>query len=126
VAPASTSRARLQAALACGGALLLWWRIGGMLPAVFAIFLAALASLAWFAPARYAPVQRTLDRLMHALLAGLTWFVLGVVYFGVFTPLRAWRALMRRDPLQLRPAPAASSYLQPLPSGAPRRFDRQF
>jgi hypothetical protein len=122
---APANRARLQATAACVGTLALWtWR-GGAAPATLAGIMAALAVLAWVAPARYAPVQRVLDRGIHLLLAGITWTLLGLVYFLVFTPLRFLRGLTGRDPLARQPDPAAASYLQPLPPG-PRRFDRQF
>jgi len=122
---ASFSRARLQATAASIGTLALWtWR-GGPVAATLAVIAAMLAALAWVAPARYAPVQRTLDRGLHLLLAVVTWTLLGLVYFLVFTPLRFARKLMGRDPLSRQPDPAAPSYLRPLPPG-PRRFDRQF
>lgn len=87
---------------------------------------AALAFVAWTSPARYAPVQRALDRVLHGVLAALTWVLLGVIYFAVFAPLRLWRHLRGIDPLHRRPDPAAASYLSPLPLPAPDRFDRQF
>lgn len=119
------TRPRLQATLACVGTLVLWrWR-GGVGPAALAGIAAALALLAWVAPARYAPVQRGLDRVIHLVLAGLTWVLLALAYFLVFTPLRFVRGLAGRDPLARQPDPAAASYLQPPPPG-PRRFDRQF
>jgi len=122
---APVTRARLQASAACVGTAALWWWRGGPVAATLAGSMAALAMLAWAAPARYAPVQRTLDRLIHLLLTAITWTLLGLVYFLVFTPLRLARSLTGRDPLARQPDPAASSYLRPLPTG-PRRFDRQF
>ena len=122
----SSSRARLQAAFAWLGTLVLWWRFGGVFPAMAAGATGSLALLAWVSPPHYAPVQRGLDRVLHALLAGLTWCLLAIIYLGVFTPMRGWRALRRRDPLQLRPDPAATTFLRPLPPGTPGRFDRQF
>lgn len=119
------TRARLQASAACVGTLAIWWWRGGTVPATLAGVAAALAVVAWVAPARYAPVQRALDRVIHLLLAAITWTLLGLVYFLVFTPLRAARALGRRDPLARQPEAAAPSYLRPLPPG-PARFDRQF
>jgi hypothetical protein len=119
------TRARLQASAACVGTAALWWWRGGPMPATLAGIMAALAVMAWVAPARYAPVQRTLDRLIHLLLTSLTWTLLGLVYFLVFTPLRFVRSLAGRDALGRAPDPAAPSYLRP-PPGGPRRFDRQF
>ena len=119
------TRARLQASAACAGTLALWWWRGGVVSASLAGVAATLAVVAWVAPARYAPVQRALDRLVHGLLTAITWVLLGLVYFLVFTPLRFARSLAGRDSLARAPDPAATSYLQPPPAG-PRRFDRQF
>ena len=126
MAPTPATRSRLQAAAACAGALLLWTRVGGIIPAGVAGLAAGLAILAWVSPPHYRPVQRVLDRIMHTVLAGLTWLLLAVIYFGLFTPLRCWRALTQHDPLQRRSDPAAPTYLRPLPPAAPGRFDRQF
>jgi hypothetical protein len=82
--------------------------------------------LAWLSPTHYAPVQRVLDRILHLFLTGLTWFVLGIIYLALFTPLRLWRALTRQDPLQRQRDPASTTYLRPLPPAARGRFDRQF
>jgi len=126
MALAPPARARFQATAACAGTLILWWRIGGFVPAVVAGLAGSLALLAWLSPPHYAPVQRVLDRVLHLLLAGLTWLLLAVIYLGVFTPLRLWRALTGQDPLQRRPDPTAATYLRPVPPATPGRFDRQF
>jgi len=119
-------RARLQATLACAGTLALWaWR-GGQVPAALAGLAAALALVAWTSPARYAPIQRALDRGVHLLLAALTWLLLGLCYLLVFTPLRAVLALTGSDPLRRTFDRTAASYLQPPPAGGSGRFDRQF
>ena len=122
---APASRARLHASLACGVTLGLWYWRGGLLPAAVAGFAAALALLAWTSPARYAPVQRVLDRGVQLVLTALTWLILGVVWLLVFTPLRALRALTGNDPLRRAFDRTAETYLQP-PAGRPGRFDRQF
>ena len=108
------------------GTLVLWWRNGGILPAMAAGAAGSLALLAWVSPPHFAPVQRSFDRILHMLLAGLTWLLLAAIYFIVFTPLRGWRQLSRRDPLQLGRDPAAATFLRPLPPAEPGRFDRQF
>jgi len=121
-----TARARLQATLAWTGTLVLWWRMGGIGPAMAAGATGSLALMAWVSPPHFAPIQRVLDRVLHALLGGLTWLLLAIIYFGLFTPLRGWRALTRRDALQPRADPAATTYLRPLPPASSERFDRQF
>ena len=126
MALSSPARARLQATLAWVGTLVLWVRLGGIFPAMLAGATGSLALLAWISPPHFAPIQRVLDHALHALLAGLTWGLLAVIYLGVFTPLRGWHALTRRDPLQLRPDPAATTYLRPLAPAHPDRFTRQF
>ena len=122
----SHQRARLQASAACAGTLFIWWRLRGLTPAVIAGLGASLALLAWVSPPHYAPVQRFLDRMLHLVLTGLTWFLLALIYLGVFTPVRLWRMLPGHDPLQRRADPAATTYLRPLPPAAANRFDRQF
>lgn len=122
----STSRARLQATLAWVGTLVLWWRLGGIVPAMAAGATGSLALMAWVSPPHFAPIQRALDRFLHAVLVGLTWLALALIYLVVFTPLRGWRVLTRRDVLELRKDSVANTYLRPLPPAAPGRFDRQF
>lgn len=122
----SPQRARLQASAATVGGLVWWWRIGGQAAAVFAGLLASLALVAWVSPPHYAPVQRFLDRVVHLVLTGLTWFLLAVIFLLVFVPVRLWRALTGNDPLHRRAEPGATTYLRPLPPAAPHRFDRQF
>lgn len=126
MALAPAARARLQASLAVLGAALLWLRTHHPLALALAALTVALAALAWLAPARFAPVQRALDTFARAIAAAFTWLVLGLVYFGLFTPLRMLRALLRRDPLQLRSTPAAVTFLQPLPPRRPGSFQRPF
>jgi hypothetical protein len=122
------NRARLQATLASLIASGVWWRFTTTWTAVVALLLLALAALAWGAPPAYAPVRRALDRAARALAATFTWVVLALVYFGLFTPLRLWRALCRQDPLGLRrPDRSVVSYLRPvMKHGSARRFERQF
>jgi len=126
MALAPARRARLQATAALAGSLVLLWRLRGPVSLALACVLGLLAVLAWLAPSSYAPVQRTLDRLTHALLAALTWCLLGLVYFGLFAPLRLARTLARRDPLQLRRDPAAPTFLRPLAPRSADHFERQF
>jgi hypothetical protein len=84
------------------------------------------ASLAWFCPRWYSPVRSGFDRLGRVVLVFVTWVLLGGVYFGVFVPMRLWRALLRKDPLQRQWQSSAVSYLQPVRPAAPEHFRRQF
>lgn len=124
--PASPLRMRLQAtaALAVGVALWLWF--GGVWSAAFAGVLAALALLAWVSPARYAPVQHGLDMFAQGIATGFSWLLLGLIYFGLFTPVRLLSALFGKDPLKLRARAGGASYLEPLPPPSEDRFKRQF
>ena len=120
------ARARLQASLACLAAVLLRCGHAGLLPATAVGLTAVLAVLAWSAPDKYTPVQRQLDRFVAVLLRGVSWVMLATVYFGLFTPLRAFRSLLKKDPLELRRDPGRMSYLKPTRPVHPRRFERQF
>jgi hypothetical protein len=52
--------------------------------------------------------------------------VLGVIFYGVFTPLGLWFRLKGRDALRLRRSPAASHWMpKPTPVGAASYY-RQF
>jgi hypothetical protein len=119
------TRARLQAALAVLIAVLIWWYHRGPLSAVLAAVATILALLAWLSPSHHAPVQRLLDRSARRLVAGFSWLVLALVYFGVFTPLRWLRACVCRPLLTLRPD-RRDTYLQPLPPRPRQHFERQF
>jgi hypothetical protein len=57
----------------------------------------------------------------------LSLVLLGLVYYGLFTPIGLAFRLAGRDPLQLRPRPGASSYWTGRPAVADvRRYFRQF
>lgn len=63
-----------------------------------------------FRPALLAPFTRAwlgLGKLMHAVVSPVT---LGLVFFGVITPVAAVLKLMRRDALARRFEPAAPTY----------------
>jgi hypothetical protein len=120
------SRARIQATAACLGGFVLWWRVGGVIGAAMAGLTAALAAFAWLTPGRYAVVQRGLDWLTRMLVTGVSWLLLGLLYFCLFTPLRGWRALTRHEALQLKADPSKTTYLNALPPATPGRFKRQF
>jgi hypothetical protein len=125
MALASPVRSRLQASLASAATLALWWRRPGPPTATIAAIAAGLALVAWFFPRVYAPVQRGLDHLTHAIVAAVSWVILALVYFGLFAPLRAIRWMAGKPSLQMRRDPAAATYLAAVRAG-PRSFERQF
>ena len=88
--------------------------------------LAVLALLAWVAPEHYKPIQRALDWIARLLVAGVSWLLLGLVYFCFFTPMRWIGSMVGRDPLRLKPDRSATSYLRDLPPASAGRFGRQF
>lgn len=126
MAPASHLRSRLQATVASGVTFCLWlWR-GNQIAATLAIIAAILALIAWIFPRHYRPISRFFDRIAHGVLVAFTWFVLGLVYFGLFAPIRLWRDLRGHDPLMLRRNHTAKTYFTALNSSAETRFDRMF
>jgi hypothetical protein len=120
------TRARLQATAVLAGGLGLWWRLQTTWAITLVGVMAAFALLAWIAPERHKPVQRAFDWATRWLVAGFTWLILGVVYFGLFTPMRWLGALLGRDPLRLKPDRSTMTYLRGLPPATNGRFDRQF
>jgi hypothetical protein len=126
MAHVSFTRARLQATAAFAGGLGLWWRFQNNWVIALVGVMAALALLAWIAPERHKPVQRAFDWITRGIVAGFTWLILGVVYFGLFTPLRLLGVLMGRDPLRQKPDRSTTTYLRELPAASEGRFDRQF
>lgn len=119
------NRSRLQAALGCVVAGLLWWRTQAPAFAVVWILAIGLLALACFDPRRYEPVQRLFNAFSRMITAAVTWMVLGLVYFMVFTPLRLWNRLIGRDPLGSRRSPKAS-FLQDFPAKTLGRFEKQY
>ncbi len=124
--PQSYLRMRLQAMAACVGGLVLWWRFGGAAFAVLEGLLLIAALLAWVLPERYRPLQRVLDLFANGLVVGVSWLLLGLVYFGIFTPLKWLCVLAGRDPLRVRRRPVEGSYLLPLSSSPSESYKRQY
>jgi hypothetical protein len=117
---------RLQAtgAVVGAGVIWFWWRGWG--PGILLVAVSTLAVLAWVSPRRYAPVHRFTLQLGRVVLAVVTWLLLGLVYFFIMTPWRAWRAVTGHDPLCRRWEPQASSYLRAAAKPAADHFRRQF
>ena len=104
-----------------------WWRGGAVYPWAFGLsaltLVMTLAKPDWLAPANRAWMK--LAELLHRVVSPV---VLGVIFFGVFTPT-AW--VMRwagRDALKRRFEPAAQTYWVerdppgPDPAGLPNQF----
>ena len=93
------------------GELPRWWAFG--ITAVFA--LVAVLRARWLAP-----LNRAWMRLGLLLSRIVSPIALGVVYYGVMTPIGLLMKAAGKDPLQLRRDPAAVSYWRPrTPPGPP-------
>ena len=121
----SANRSRLQATVGCVVTGLVWWRTRA--PAFAAVWALAigLLALACFDPRRYEPVQRLFRMLGRIVTAAVTWLILGLVYFLVFTPMRLWNRMLGRDPLGSRRSTNAS-FLHEFPAKTLGRFGRQY
>ena len=117
-------RSRLQTLAGFFIALTIWWLTRHAVALVAVVIAGTFTALAWLAPALFAPIQRALDAVVRGIVAAVSWILLALVYFGVFCPIRLWRAVTGADPLRKRRDPSAASYLTPAPT--PSRFDRQF
>lgn len=125
--PASSFlRSQIQATLGAVGGAVLWWRLGSRWAAVIAVFLGALALVAWFSPVRYRPIQRGYDHLTRWVVAGFSWLALALVYFGLFAPFRWFGGLWGKDGLGRSVRPGATSNLRPLAPASPDHFKRQY
>lgn len=120
------TKSRLQATAGVVVASLVYWKTRHTLPAVAAGVFLVLAAVAWVSPRHYVPVQRTLDRLAHWTVLGVSWVALAFVYFLLFAPMHLVRRLRGADPMELKADPAVPGYLRPLPPAEANRFERQF
>jgi len=102
------------------------WRGHPLEARVFAALGSGSVALALLIPTRLGPVRRAWMAFGEAMSKVTTPLFLGVVYFGLLTPMGLLRRLASRPKL-VRPA-SARSYLVPRASGARRRIDmeRQF
>ena len=96
-----------------------WWLLG----LVLALIVVSLA-----APALLAPFNRVWQRiglLLHRIVNPL---VLGIVFYGVVTPLGLFLRARGKDPLRLSFDPSAASYWieRDPPGPAPKSMNRQF
>lgn len=86
------------------------------------------ASVALLKPALLLPLNRawmTLGALLGLVVSPI---VLGILFFGLFTPVALIMRLCGRDELRLRPSPVGISYwrLRTPPGPQPDSFPRQY
>jgi hypothetical protein len=104
-----------------------WWRGGATYPWAFALsaltLLLTLAKPDWLAPANRAWMK--LAEILHRIVSPVA---LGIVFFGVLTPMGFAMRLFGRDTMQRRFDPSARTYWierdppGPDPSGLPNQF----
>ena len=104
-----------------------WWRGGGVYPWAFGLsgltFVVTLAKPDWLAPA-----NRAWMKLAEVLNRVVSPIVLGVMFFGLFTPTAWVMRLAGRDAMKRRFEPAARTYWVerdppgPDPAGLPHQF----
>ncbi len=101
------------------GAAPRWWLLG---------LAAALTAISMVVPRILRPLNKLWLRfglLLHRIVSPI---VLGIIFFGVITPLGLALRLRGKDPLRLRSEPTAASYwIERRPPGpAPKSMSRQF
>jgi hypothetical protein len=106
------------------------WRDGGFVwpwQAAAAMVGIALAAAAYLMPASLSPLHRAFLKIAHAIGTVLTLFLLGFVYYGIFTPVAGWFKMTGRDALQRRQTRDRETYLQPIADrSGTGRYHRQF
>ena len=81
-----------------------------------------------FFPRIWAPVQRTLDWVAHAVSIAVSYALLGALFLTCFVPIPGLLVLLGRGPLRRRKASDGDSYwetLPPTPAGS-EHWRRQF
>jgi saxitoxin biosynthesis operon SxtJ-like protein len=86
----------------------LWWRGRPMTSAVFFSLGAILTTLGLIAPGALRPVRRVWMGAAVAMSKVTTPVFLGIVYFGVITPIGMVRRLFGRNPLKHRAGDGSS------------------
>ena len=104
-----------------------WWRGGAMYPWAFAlsalVLLLTLGKPDWLAPANRAWMK--LAEILHRIVSPIA---LGIMFFGVVTPMALVMRLFGRDAMKRRFDPPAATYWierdppGPDPSGLPNQF----
>lgn len=91
-----------------------WWPVALALAAVF-------LTLALTRPALLAPLNRWWTRLGLLLGAIVAPVVMGIIYFGLITPMAVLARLLGKDFLRLKADPAARTYWLPRTGDMPAR-----
>ena len=90
--------------------LILWWRgHTGAIPYLLGAS-PVLAILALVAPITLWPIHKVWMPLAHALAKALTWLILSMAFYLVFTPFGVIMKLIGRDPLERKLDRNASTY----------------
>jgi len=109
------------------GAIGLWPIVRGAGPRSWALIAGVLLILpALLAPRILAPVYRIWMTVGEALGWINTRIVLGVVFYGLITPMGLIRRLRTEDPMRRRHDPSAESYRVPKPPRPGTHMNRQF
>jgi hypothetical protein len=106
-----------------------WPFVAGGALRVWAIAAAGVfVALALAAPRLLAPLNKAWTKLGNALHRVVSPLALGIVFFGVVTPMGMAMRFMGKDPLRLRRDSAAPSYWieRDPPGPAPATFTDQF
>jgi hypothetical protein len=104
-----------------------WWRDGTIYPWAFG-FAALVLAVALAAPGALTPFNRAWMKLGEVLHRIVNPIVLGLIFYGMFTPVAIVMRLAGRDALRWRFEPKARSYWierdppGPDPSGLPNQF----
>lgn len=124
------SRNRILLTSLCStiGAILLWRHFQNAPTLALLAFTSLLLALSIFAPKAYYPIFRGLDAVIQLLLKAFTWFILGLIYFLIFTPVRFVLILMGKDVLLAKIQLSRSSYWTPIDarSNQAAQFKRQY
>ena len=117
---------RLQTTIAVVIGALLWWRVGGRTFAIVFSVASVAAAVAWVSPRHFRPIQRALDFVTQLIVKAISWLLLAVVYFGVFTPGRLFFRLRGKELLARKPAHGEATALVPLAEMPADHFKRQY
>jgi|GEM_PF-3648021 len=110
------------------GAALAWLHWGTPALAFLTLIATALCLTALFWPKAYAPVSRLLDGLLHALLSGLSWFMMALVFMLIFVPGKLLLIIRNKHGIERKLDASSSSYWQKVPKACQsrERFLTQF